>query len=303
MFCLLLLSVTAGFAQSNNSQQITLASGSSLKLRANVSNVASYQWFVDKNIIQGAVNQDLIITKAGKYSVISFSLGGCVSDISDEMDVISSVQLSADVSVTKKSETRQVINNETFKYYLLVRNNGAADATNVELKDILPDNLVLESVETPAHGVTNYVASTKTISWQIPTLTNGNFLELVINVKALKTGKVVNSASVTSTESDPDPSNNTSTDTKDITGLIVPNVFTPNGDGKNDTFFIPSLASYSANELTIVNRWGSTVYEKNTYLNDWTAEGLVDGTYFYILKVKNSNSDWEVLKGYVTVIR
>ncbi len=303
VFGMLLLIVTACFAQSSNGQQFKLAPGSSLKLRASASSAISYQWFVDKNLIQGAVKQDFIVNKAGKYTVLSFSLGGCASDMSDEMVIISSVQLSADLLITKKSETRPVFNNESFKYYLMIRNNGSADATNIEVKDVLPPNIIFESIEAPADGITMYRPETKTISWNIKKLNNDNFLVLVINVKAIKSGRVFNSASVTLDETDPDYSNNASTDTKEIIGLKIPNVFTPNGDGKNDLFFIQSLESYNENELTIINRWGSTVYEKSNYLNDWNAEGLVDGTYFYVLKFRNTNSDWEELKGYVTIMR
>jgi gliding motility-associated-like protein len=84
----------------------------------------------------------------------------------------------------------------------------------------------------------------------------------------------------------------------------VPNLFTPNGDGINDVFEIRGLANYAQNELLIVNRWGNEVYKQNGYQNNWTGEGLNDGTYYYLLRVKQTaNSDWEVYKGYITLLR
>lgn len=303
VFSMVLLSAAACFAQSANSNTLYLKPGVTVKLRANGNGATSYQWFRNGDVIRGATAQDYAVNNAGKYTVITFSLGGCSSDLSEEMEVVMLPAISADVSIVKRSESRQVINTEVFKYNLLVRNNGLGEATNLQVKDDLPENLTFVSVDPTIVGTASYNEQTKTVSWAIPSLANGSFVELIINVRAMKPGNVVNSAIVTLNESDPDPSNNISVDTKEITGLKIPNVFTPNGDGKNETFFIERLDRYSENQLTIINRWGSTVYEKDGYLNDWTANGLVDGTYFYVLKIKTASAKWQEFKGYVTVMR
>lgn len=303
VFGVLLLPAAACFAQSADPNVLSLKPGVTVKLRANGSGASSYQWFKNGNPILGAVSQDYVVSSAGKYTVITFSLGGCSSDLSEEMEVVMQATVSADVSIIKRAETRQVINTELFKYNLLVRNNGLGEATNVRVEDDLPENLTFVSLDPSAVGTASYNEQTKTVLWSIPSLANGSFVELVINVRAMKPGTVINSATVSLNEPDPDLSNNTSTDNKEITGVKIPNVFTPNGDGKNETFFIEKLDRYSENQLTIINRWGSTVYEKNGYLNDWTANGLVDGTYFYVLKIKTATSQWQEFKGYVTVIR
>jgi len=86
--------------------------------------------------------------------------------------------------------------------------------------------------------------------------------------------------------------------------LFIPNLFTPNGDGNNDAFEIRGLELFAQNDLIIVNRWGNQVYKSNNYRNDWTGEGLNEGTYYYILRVKeNTGSEWQVFKGYITLIR
>jgi gliding motility-associated-like protein len=88
------------------------------------------------------------------------------------------------------------------------------------------------------------------------------------------------------------------------TNLFIPNVFTPNGDGKNDTFEIRGLNLFSENELKIISRWGNEVYKATNYKNDWTGEGLNEGTYYYLLRVKeNSGAQWQMFKGYITLIR
>ncbi|QQL51227.1 CshA/CshB family fibrillar adhesin-related protein [Mucilaginibacter ginkgonis] len=97
----------------------------------------------------------------------------------------------------------------------------------------------------------------------------------------------------------------TVTITVNFIGIInIPNLFTPNGDGRNDVFEIRGLEQYAANHLTIVNRWGNEVYKQDSYRNNWPGDGLNEGTYFYILQVKKTAADsWQVFKGYVTLLR
>jgi gliding motility-associated-like protein len=63
----------------------------------------------------------------------------------------------------------------------------------------------------------------------------------------------------------------------------VPNVFTPNGDGKNETFQLPDKLLGS--HLTVLNRWGKVVFEAVDYQNGWRGEDLPGGIYYYQLKI------------------
>ena len=86
--------------------------------------------------------------------------------------------------------------------------------------------------------------------------------------------------------------------------LFIPNLYTPNGDGVNEAFEIRGLELFAQSDLVIVNRWGNEVFKANNYQNTWTGEGLNEGTYYYILRVKESvGSEWQVFKGYITLIR
>ncbi|POY35326.1 hypothetical protein C3K47_16205 [Solitalea longa] len=82
----------------------------------------------------------------------------------------------------------------------------------------------------------------------------------------------------------------------------ITNVFTPNGDGINDLFVIPNLET-SVNELLVFNKQGMQVYKRSNYQNDWDGQGCTDGTYFYSLKLQKASGEYEVKKGYITLIR
>jgi gliding motility-associated-like protein len=91
------------------------------------------------------------------------------------------------------------------------------------------------------------------------------------------------------------------------TGIYVPNVFTPNGDGQNDVFHVTAggLQSYS---IEIFNRWGERVFQADSPDIDWTGRstsGVMesDGIYYYILKATDYNNTKRNLNGYIQLIR
>ncbi|MEP2671520.1 MAG: gliding motility-associated C-terminal domain-containing protein [Cyclobacteriaceae bacterium] len=79
--------------------------------------------------------------------------------------------------------------------------------------------------------------------------------------------------------------------------LMVPNIFTPNGDGINEVFFIRNIPD--ATEVMITNRWGKQVYSSTNYQNDWDGGDIADGVYYYRINAGGqSYSGWvEVLRG------
>ncbi len=81
-----------------------------------------------------------------------------------------------------------------------------------------------------------------------------------------------------------------------------PNVFTPNGDGKNDFFEIPNLLDYQTRKLTVYNRWGNEVYSADKYSNDWNGGDLEGGTYFYVLELYNGIQS-STKNGYLQIIK
>ncbi len=89
-------------------------------------------------------------------------------------------------------------------------------------------------------------------------------------------------------------------------GIIIPNVFTPNGDGTNDAFYI---ANSGVKEffVEIYNRWGLKVFEANASEIRWDGRSTAgvkvsDGTYYFILKaILTSGKDFST-HGFVEVL-
>ena len=80
--------------------------------------------------------------------------------------------------------------------------------------------------------------------------------------------------------------------------LVIPNVFTPGGDGYNDVFFVENIDRFD-NHVIITNRWGRVVFETTNYKNDWDGGDYSDGTYFYVITL----TDGREYSGHVTMIR
>jgi gliding motility-associated-like protein len=101
--------------------------------------------------------------------------------------------------------------------------------------------------------------------------------------------------------------------------FMLPNIITPNGDGKNDVFRPDEKTSFiQSSDFKVFNRWGVLVYQKkasgggdDVYLNwpgvDNDGNRLTDGTYFYEVEVdfftRDPSKSRQKYKGWVEIIR
>jgi gliding motility-associated-like protein len=85
--------------------------------------------------------------------------------------------------------------------------------------------------------------------------------------------------------------------------LILPNIFTPNNDGKNDLFSPSSSIGITTLTTTIFNRWGTKVYDSISPTIDWDGDGQSDGTYFWIINYKGLDGKSYEQKGWVELVR
>lgn len=91
--------------------------------------------------------------------------------------------------------------------------------------------------------------------------------------------------------------------------INVPNVFTPNGDGKNDVFCVQAF-SVESFQAIILNRWGRKVYEWHDPEGGWdgriNGKYATPGTYYYIVTARGrekSNPPKYVKKGPLLLVR
>jgi gliding motility-associated-like protein len=85
---------------------------------------------------------------------------------------------------------------------------------------------------------------------------------------------------------------------------LVPNAFSPNGDGINDTWKILYLESYPGAIIDVFNRYGQKVFSSTGYYTEWdgtyNGTALPIGTYYYIINPKNGRA---LINGSVTIIK
>ena len=75
--------------------------------------------------------------------------------------------------------------------------------------------------------------------------------------------------------------------------VFIPEGFSPNGDGRNDTFVIGYIGQEKI-QFEVFNRWGNLLFKSDDYKNDWNGTAthgvhvgrdVPDGTYFYKIRV------------------
>ncbi|WP_264565610.1 gliding motility-associated C-terminal domain-containing protein [Flavobacterium sp. N3904] len=202
---------------------------------------------------------------------------------------------------------------ETITYSFEITNTGNTPLTNVTINDPLPGVVMSGTPLVLAIGESNA----------------NNFKgQFVIKQTDINIGFVSNQATVYGTS----PQGTIVEDKSDEMNLVddnptvlavsgcaikVFNAVSPDGDGENDKFYIRGLECYPDNTVEIYNRWGVLVFERGHYNNEdkafrGTSEGRVTfeksaelpvGTYFYILKYKDSNSNAFEKSGYLYLNR
>ncbi len=74
--------------------------------------------------------------------------------------------------------------------------------------------------------------------------------------------------------------------------IRIPNAFTPNGDGRDDTWQIEFIEQFPENTVTVFNRWGNQVFSAQNYsrANEWRGDingkPAPVGTYYYVVVTK-----------------
>ena len=88
---------------------------------------------------------------------------------------------------------------------------------------------------------------------------------------------------------------------------VVPNVFTPNNDGPNDSFYI-TFEGAKPIDMVIFNRWGELIRKLEGPILKWDGKNKIgrdvpDGVYYYIAHYINNYDEIQTFAGFVELIR
>ncbi|KAF2329482.1 T9SS type B sorting domain-containing protein, partial [Flavobacterium daemonense] len=198
---------------------------------------------------------------------------------------------------------------ETITYKFKITNTGNVPLTRVTVADPLPGAVVSgQAIDLEVGEVDDH---TFTAQYKI---TQNDIIRGIVTNQATAQGFSSRGVDVDDKSDDASNAGNNPT-VINLNGcqIKVLNAFSPNGDSKNTRFYIQGIECYPDNTVEIYNRWGVLVFDIDHYNNEdrvfvgvsagratiKESDGLPVGTYFYILKYKDNDSNQHEQSGYL----
>jgi gliding motility-associated-like protein len=295
-----------------------------------------YKWTGVNNFSSSAKSvtiNNAQLANGGKYYVTVTSVKGCVSKDSTEV-IVSPVPV-ASVAFTRQTickgesvflsssggtaykwfpsvglSSSSIANPvatpaETIKYNVVVGNGSVCTDTAIVTVNVIatpianagPNHAIHEGQSVELNG--NIIGSNYTYNWS-PNIYIDSVHTLQPNVNPVSDTRYI--LNVTSNDGC-----GFSADTAFIRvykNIVIPNAFSPNGDGINDTWNITALNTYTDFDFAVFNRYGQLVYQSKSYNQPWNGtyngKALPAGTYYYVLNLRNA---LPMQKGYIVILR
>ena len=194
-------------------------------------------------------------------------------------------------------------------FEITVSNNNLTRVLDVIVSDVLSSSFTYSS-----HNASLGDYDPGTGEWSIPEMA-ANVEEAILTITATindledleNTATLISSfpadATITENNSDTVTVNAERSQCEDP-GTIC-NIFSPNGDGWNDTLTLVGHEQYPNNTFEVFDRYGNSVFQMDGYDSSWDGTGkngqLPKGTYFYILDLNGDGTD--VVKGWIQIVR
>lgn len=293
------------------------------------STVENYFWDFDDSNVSVAINPSLTYLNPGVYDVtlIGYTTDGCRDTVVHAVNVWElprpeitagssvffcqgeSVELTVNpagvLNLWSTGETTQTITVDTTGQYNVnvTDNHGCKGNANILVYSWLLPELTISNDTTISLGenVPLWVTGALTYNWQPP-----NYLDdATSNMPTSISPQETITYSVVGTDVNGCQSDAAVTIKVNVDYNLKPvNLFTPNGDGTNDRFYVGNIESYSDCKLSVYNRWGLQVYSSNAYQNDWKGtfnnDPLPDGTYYYVIECDGKEDRFD---GAVTILK
>lgn len=300
------------FVQGQEEQTVTIAPGDTIALKAHSAGARSFIWLRNQEPILDQHDEVLRVSQAGIYTVIA--LGSvCDSEQSlpvhvlikdtDPVDPVDPPPTLVDMRIQNLPDRNRVMVGHLVTYQVIAQNKSAQPAHEVLVEIDLPQEVIFEQFTNTYSGTAVYHSAKHQIHWTLPKVDAETIESLNFTIRADEKGLARQVAIVSSLEKDSFDADNRHISELQIMTLRIPNVFTPTGDGINDTFEIEGLTLLKRADLTIFTRDGLEVYRNKNYNNEWAGQGLHAGVYFYLLEVEFSHGKKEVFKGHVSILR
>ena len=212
-----------------------------------------------------------------------------------------------DLAITKEVNRNEVLLNSEVIFTIIVQNT-----TMDRVLDIVVNDILIAGFEYRSSVASKGIYDENTGEWTIDELIAEEEVTLEITVVAAEAGNLENTAILASSfPNDGVPDNNSSTVSVTVNrsqcedpGTIC-NIFSPNGDGVNDTLTLVRHQDYANNSFEVFDRYGNSVFQMDGYDSSWDGTGkngdLPKGTYFYILDLNGDGTD--VVKGWIQIVR
>ena len=94
-----------------------------------------------------------------------------------------------------------------------------------------------------------------------------------------------------------------------LSGIYIPNSFSPNGDGRNDYFNISTIVEFESFQIQVFNRIGQVVFASNDPFFKWNGTSdnndfyYLTDVYVYLISYTDNNGEVENERGHITLLR
>ena len=306
--------------------------GGTLVLKAQGKDLKTFEWKKEGKIAQSGVKSDFTVTQAGSYTVTVKDTNRCFS-----------TSKSIDIELVTKIETTltpipNFCGTTSAPFRLTGTPTGGSFSGKGVMGDIFDPQLAGLGQHTVSYSVKGSVACMNGESRQDVIVSPPPQLDLGADKDLIKGGSIALNADLgpdyryewspntgVSDIASPTPTMSPSKSTKYVvkaigpsrcvatdsiyitvfTPLYIPDVFSPNKDGVNDTWEIKGLEDYPDAQISVYNRWGELIYHRHqvslaSFDGNWNGNPLPIGVYTYHILTEPKG---QVYRGFVNLLR
>lgn len=302
------------------SPEITVCSGKSIMLHAN--GALTYEWIGNTEALNNASISDPVATPSNTttYTVVGSGENHCFSDTADVKVIVKPspvINLGNDTSLCQGQTVMLNAFNANAVYTwqdnssapTYTVKNGGEYFVIVEIKDCTAsDTIIIRQKEIPFFTLGN---DSSLCSGQQLLLTPSlnTDASLLWQDRSTASSFVIRKEGVYSLTATNECGSYTDSIaiTTGLCNILMPDGFTPNGDGLNDIFRVKYPFAVSGFRMQVYNSWGEKVFESSNinigWDGTWKGEPSVAGIYVWVIRFTDASNKLQQLKGTVTLIR